>query len=89
MTSLEVVKKKIEALNENRQSDILDLFIKHKVVVTENNNGTFINLTLVKEECLDEINKYLSYVLIQEKDLLQDEMEKDKYKSDYFTDKEL
>jgi hypothetical protein len=89
MASLEVLKKQIEILNENRQSDILELFIKHNVVVTENNNGSFINLTLVKAECLDEIKKYLSYVVIQEKDLMKDEMEKDKYKSDYFTDKEL
>jgi len=89
MASLEVLKKQIEVLNENRQSDILELFIKHNVVVTENNNGSFINLTLVKEECLAEIKKYLSYVVIQEKDLMKDEIEKDKYKSDYFTDKEL
>ena len=89
MVSLEVMKTQIESLNEDRQSDILELFIKHKVVVTENNNGTFVNMILVKEECLSDIKKYLSYVVIQEKDLLQDEMAKDKYKSDYFTDKEL
>ena len=86
MSSLEVLKKQMEELNENRQSDILELFIKHNVVVTENNNGSFINLTLVKEECLIDIKKYLSYVVIQENDLLQDEMEKEKYKSDYFKD---
>jgi len=89
MASLEVLKKQIEALNENRQSDILEVFIKHNVVVTENNNGSFINLTLVKDECLAEINKYLSYVEIQENDLMKDEMEKDQYKSDFFTDKEI
>ena len=89
MASLEVLKKQIEALNENRQSDILEVFIKHNVVVTENNNGSFINLTLVIDECLAEINKYLSYVVIQENDLMKDEMEKDQYKSDFFTDKEI
>jgi hypothetical protein len=89
MTSLEVLKKQIELLNNNRQMDILEMFIKHSVVVTENDNGSFINLTLVKEECLNDINNYLSYVVIQEKDLLKDEMKKDKYKSDFFTDKEL
>jgi hypothetical protein len=89
MSSLEILKKQIEALDENRQSDILGLLIKHEVIVTENNNGSFINLTLVKEECLMDIKKYLSYVSVQETALLKDEIEKEKYKSDFFTDKEL
>lgn len=89
MSSLEILKKQIEALDENRQSDILGLLIKHEVIVTENNNGSFINLTLVKEECLMDIKKYLSYVSVQETELLKDEIEKEKYKSDFFTDKEL
>ena len=76
-------------MGEDRQSDILAIFLKHNVIVTENNNGSFINLTHVKEECLGDIHKYLSHVVVQEKVLLKDEIAKDKYKSDYFTNKEL
>lgn len=88
-SSVEGLKNQVELLGEERQSDILAIFLKHNVVVTENNNGSFINLTLVKEECLQDIQQYMSHVLVQEKVLLKDEIAKDKYKSDYFTNKEL
>lgn len=89
MSDLELLKTQIELLGEDRQIFILDIFKKHNVIITENNNGSFINLTVVKEECLKELQQYVSYTLLQETTLQKDEMAKDKYKTDYFINKEL
>ena len=59
------IKNKIETLDKNYQIEILKIFLKHNIEMTENNNGTFINLTLKK--VLNEIVKYLKYIQLQKK----------------------
>ena len=76
-----VLKDKIENLDKHYQIEILKIFLKHNVEMTENNNGTFINLTYVKKKrVLNEINKYMNYIAIQEETLNETEILKENMK---------
>ena len=52
-----------------RQSEILKIFQKYNTSLSENNNGTFINLSLVNKECINDLKKHLIYIDHQEKEL--------------------
>ena len=69
MTTLVEIKKIIESLNKTRQVEILKIFLKKNVSISENNNGTFVNLSFLSEECLTEITEYLNYIKDQEASL--------------------
>ena len=60
--SLVDIKKTIESLNKTRQVEILKIFLKNNVSISENNNGTFINLSFLSEDCLNEVKEYLNYI---------------------------
>ena len=93
MTSLPLMKKKIESLNKTRQIEILKIFLKHNISVTENNNGSFVNMTYLADECIDDINKYLKYIEDQDITLNTIETVKEEIENNYFKktedDKEL
>ena len=67
--SLVDIKKTIESLNKTRQVEILKIFLKNNVSISENNNGTFINLSFLSEDCLNEVKEYLNYIKDQEASL--------------------
>lgn len=69
MTTLVDIKKTIESLNKTRQVEILKIFLKNNVSISENNNGTFVNLSFLTEECLTELKEYLNYIKDQEASL--------------------
>ena len=69
MTTLIEIKKTIESLNKTRQVEILKIFLKNNVSISENNNGTFINLSFLSEDCLNELKEYLNYIKDQEASL--------------------
>lgn len=76
-----VLKDKIENIDKHYQIEILKIFLKHNVEMTENNNGTFINLTYVKKKrVLNEINKYMNYISLQEETLNETENLKENMK---------
>jgi hypothetical protein len=54
------------------------------VLVNENKNGVFINLTYVDSPILDKVYKYLSYVNKQEDQLNEIEKEKEKIVTSFF-----
>ena len=86
MTSLLQLKDQIEELNNYHQSKLLDIFEKYDTPVSENNNGTFINLSLVEKKCIAEIEELLKYIKTQEKELKTREQLKEDYKNKYFKD---
>ena len=74
--NMEVLKTTIENLDKNSQLDILNIFVETGVTINENNHGVMINLSCLNENIIGKIQKYISYVKDQEKELL--EMEKKK-----------
>lgn len=84
MLSLIDLKTKIENLNKTRQIEILKIFKKNNISYSENNNGTFVNLTFLSEECLNEIKNYLSYINDQEETLEELESVKAEFIKEHF-----
>lgn len=87
MTDLNKLKERIEKLNKFHQVEILKLLkTDSSCTLNENKNGIFINLTNVKETLIYELEKYLDYVIQQEKQLGDIEQHKDMLTNTYFKD---
>lgn len=57
------IKLKIENMNKHHQIEILRILKKDKnVVLNENNNGVFVNISYLDDITLDSIVKYIEYV---------------------------
>jgi len=82
--SLKFLKERIESTNSFHQIEILRIFNDNGVLVNENKNGVFINLTYVDSPILDKVYKYLSYVNKQEDQLNEIEKEKEKIVTSFF-----
>ena len=82
--SLKSLKERIESTNLFHQIEILRIFNDHDVIINENKNGVFINLTYVDSSILDKVYKYLSYVNKQEDQLNEIEKEKEKIVTSFF-----
>jgi hypothetical protein len=87
MTDLNKLKERIEKLNKFHQIEILKLLkTDSSCTLNENKNGIFINLTNVKDTLIYELEKYLDYVIQQEKQLGVIEQHKDMLTNTYFKD---
>ena len=81
---LKQLKDRIEALNQHHQIQILKIMAQCNVGMTENKNGSFINLTNVEDAVISKINEYLSYVDEQESQLNQVENQKTELTKQFF-----
>ena len=82
--SLKSLKEQIESTNTFHQIEVLRILNDNDVLINENKNGVFINLTYVDSSILDKIYKYLSYVNKQEDQLNEIEDEIQKLASSFF-----
>ena len=55
-----------------------------KEVLNENNNGTFVNLSSLNDDIINNLESYLTYVTKQEKQLGALENQKEEFKVKYF-----
>lgn len=83
-TDLKQLKDRIEALNQHHQIQILKIMTECKVDLTENKNGSFINLTNVDDAVICKINEYMSYVDEQETQLNEVENQKTELTKQFF-----
>jgi len=83
-TDLKQIKDRVEALNQHHQIQILKIMTQHNVDLTENKNGSFINLTNVDDVVISKINDYLSYVDQQEMQLKEIEIQKTELTKQFF-----
>ena len=85
MNELLDIKKKIENMDVKNQIEILKLFKKHpEIKLNENKNGTFINITNLNVEILNEIIELIGYIENQQSILNKDEMKKSKLEEIFF-----
>ena len=84
------LKRKIELMGEAHQREVLRIIReKDYVVLTENQNGTFTNITLLREPELVALENYVQYVDQQQKRLNDGETDRRKIHETFFnTDKE-
>lgn len=77
--------QEIENLNKSSHVGILQILNKkHKHLLNENKNGVHVNLSEVDEETLKNIAEYISYVKMQEMNLMVMEEKQEKMKLTFF-----
>ena len=59
---LQNIKDTIEQFNKQQQIEVLRLLLKNSTIMSENNNGSFINLTEVSDFILVELENYIIFV---------------------------
>ena len=85
MEELNYIKQKIEVMDKKDQINILKLFKESSLVIlNENQNGTFINITDLDEKIKTELKKYISYVDVQKNILEKDEVKKTELEEAFF-----
>jgi len=84
MVDLKQIKDRVEALNQHHQIQILKIMTQHNVDLTENKNGSFINLTNVDDAIIAKVSDYLSYVDKQELQLKEIENQKTELSKQFF-----
>lgn len=82
---LQNIKKVIESMEIIHQKDILNIFIENDINITENNNGSFINLTSLESDIIKKIEIYIEYYNIQQSQLSFIEEEKKNIKNEFFS----
>jgi signal-transduction protein with cAMP-binding, CBS, and nucleotidyltransferase domain len=83
---LQTLKGRIEKMPIYHQIEILRIFKESDILLNENNNGTFINLTELDKSIIDKLDLYISYVNEQETQLNEIENEKDRIQNTFFKD---
>ena len=81
---LKQLKDRIEVLNQHHQIQILKIMTQCSVDLTENKNGSFINLTNVDDAVISKITDYLGYVDEQETQLKEIENQKTELTKQFF-----
>ena len=71
-------------MNKCQQMEILKILIKNSISVSENSNGTFINLSDLSGNIIDELEKYIEFINKQDNQLLNIEAEKINIKNEFF-----
>jgi Zn-finger protein len=80
---LEKMCRTIDTFTKEEHINILKIIIeKDSTRVSENNNGTFIHMEDLSDEILNNIQKYIDYVLLKEGDIQKIEDKKEKIKND-------
>ena len=63
--TLQKIKDVVEQYSKQQQLDILKIFIEDSVNISENLNGTFINLTDIENSTIKKIQEYINFINIQ------------------------
>ena len=75
----ENINSKFEKLNKKQHIELLRIITKdEKVNISENKNGTFINMNELNNEIINKIVEYLNYIETKEKELINIENKKNK-----------
>ena len=82
---LKKLNKIVSNLNEIHHKKIFEIINSNNIKFSENRNGVFINLNNLPGNIIDEIQKYINYVKIQEKNISNFETIKNEFKKDFFT----
>ena len=86
---LQKIKDVVEQYNKQQQLDILKIFIKDSVNISENSNGTFINLTDIQDSTIQKIQEYINFINIQNIKLTDIETTRKDIESSFFDKKKL
>jgi hypothetical protein len=86
INELKLLRDHIESMDIIHQVHIFKILKKNNIDFTENNNGIFINLTLLGKPTLQDFRNFIKYVKLQQKQLESDEDTKAKYQEEFYKD---
>lgn len=79
---LDKMTRMVESFSKEEHVQILKIILeKDASAVNENSNGTFVQMDDLKEETLEQLHKYIDYVLLKECDIQRIEDTKDRLKN--------
>lgn len=87
MTNIEYLKQLkniIEEFSKTQQIDILKLLTKHSVNISENSNGSFVNLSDIDNKIILEIQEYINFINAQDTNLNTVENKKKILEKEFF-----
>lgn len=85
--NIQELKDKIEKMTNYHQIEILRILNNAKgIIMNENKNGTFINLTQLDSKIIDELVAYSLYVDEQKQELDEIESKKSRIEKTFFKD---
>lgn len=87
MTNIEYLKQLkniIEEFSKTQQIDILKLLTKHNVNISENSNGSFVNLSDIDNKIILEIQEYINFINAQDTNLNTVENKKKILEKEFF-----
>lgn len=80
--TLELLKNKIETMDKQHHIEVLRIMKKYPAIkLNENKSGVFVNLSFLPAETIEEIEAYLNYIDMQQVNLNEGEIEKEKVKA--------
>lgn len=86
--SLETIKQKIDSMDEKHHLHIGSILRKNQQIkLNSNKTGTLVNLSIIPQETMDDIMKYLNYVSDQEYSISQIESTAEELKQ-FITEKD-
>lgn len=74
----------IQEMKLDTHRDIFKILKKNDIPYSENTNGIFVNLSELKDQVVEEIQKYIQYIETQEKEIQDIENQKKEYEDKYF-----
>ena len=81
------IKEIIENLSKIQQIDILKILIEDSSNISENNNGSFVNLSEISITTLEKIKDYLNFINKQDNNLQIIEDKKNNLEKKFFSNK--
>tara|TARA_B110000285_G_C14961182_1_gene531771 strand:+ start:345 stop:593 length:249 start_codon:yes stop_codon:yes gene_type:complete len=82
---MEVLKKAIDGCDKSQHIEIYKILKKNNIHISENKNGSFVNLSNITDESIiNEINEYITHLKTQESELKEKEDKKQEYNVSYF-----
>jgi hypothetical protein len=85
--SLQKIKDVIEKYNKQQQLDILKILIEDSINISENSNGSFINLTELQVSTIKKIQEYIEFINLQNIKLSDIETTKKDIETNFFNKK--
>jgi hypothetical protein len=86
ITNLKLLRDEIEKMDSIHQIHIFKILKENQIDFTENSNGVFINMTLLDDATLKQINNFIKYVNLQQKQLESVEDIKAQYQKEFYKD---
>jgi hypothetical protein len=86
ITDLKRLRDNIEKMERIHQIHIFKILKENQIEFTENSNGVFVNMTLLDDATLKQINNFIKYVNLQQKQLESIEDIKAQYQKEFYKD---